>query len=182
MRSLSILSRIYTRQLCRPIFEKLQANARGLRILKPTCRDKPRIGTVPLDIHFFSKSSGTAQSRAVVSTSKVKITCILGCRPLIDFDIHEQLPTMKYICSRGFATTWLGGLENDQGKFVWSDGTSMTYTNGNNGVPSLKGCMFWWDHYGRWYEAGCDRNDAYICKIVEGKKKYPSGQPFTISF
>ena len=25
----------------------------GLRILKSTCRDKPRIGTVPLDIHFF---------------------------------------------------------------------------------------------------------------------------------
>ena len=49
-----VIVKIYGNETCAP--SKL--------ICKPTCRDKPRIGTVPLDIHFFKiERDGTVKMK-----------------------------------------------------------------------------------------------------------------------
>nr|XP_015209622.1 PREDICTED: ladderlectin-like [Lepisosteus oculatus] len=82
---------------------------------------------------------------------------------------EEETFLLHLIVSKRATSTWLGGSDGEQeGKWLWSDGSKWAFTKWNAWEPNNSGtenCLLtYWDH-GNWNDMNCNNQFAYICAI-----------------
>ena len=78
---------------------------------------------------------------------------------------NEMIRTI--LCQNNWKEAWIGFSDkNEEGNFVWDDGSTVDYTNFRDGEPNNYGgtedCTFIKEG-GGWNDVKCGENAAFVC-------------------
>ena len=76
----------------------------------------------------------------------------------------------SFITSKmGGSSFWLGGRDVDtEGDWIWSDGSSMSWTDWGGTEPNggtSEDCLAWWGEGRYWFDAKCEGQRYFVCSI-----------------
>jgi len=110
------------------------------------------------------------------SWMEAKVRCERDGAELASIRNDSEWQFVKGILTSSGVTVWLGAnFDTKQGKWVWTDGSFVTYTDWRPGQPDGRGdvvmyCMdartYFSGQNWQWYDFGCTDNISYaLCKI-----------------
>ena len=82
--------------------------------------------------------------------------CEIEGRHLASVHSDEEDDEIKY------GDIWLGGKDEEDGGWKWSDGTELLYQNWDAKHPNKdEGCLLMWN--GKWRSINCDQKKPFFC-------------------
>jgi len=171
--------------------EKIEANYQDMKNMKKDQFNKSmeNLDELQLEIiksltcsingHYFDLESGSCYRYEVLFTLKnwkdSQNVCVAKSGVLVNVHSREEWAFIKERLRNvhnehsQITHVWLGGSDQEkQGKWVWTDGSPVTYADWNGSGPDGRGCISAHTdfNYWQWIVRDCTINIFAVCKIL----------------